>query len=160
MKTKHRAYALLEVLVIMTALVVLLALSVKPMRQAISEVPRANRVFRTWNVTCKALEMLKQDVEHCEEIVSLQDNTLTLRTAAGQITYEFDHGRLLRGIPGAGDASTWKLPHVRINAQLWQDAGKPYALQITTWNQQTVQGAEQIRLKQSYVYFQKGLTSK
>ena len=49
MTTKHRAYALTEMLIIIAALVLLMALSVKPFRLMITEIPRSSKIYQTQN---------------------------------------------------------------------------------------------------------------
>ena len=55
MKTKRRAYALTEMLVIIVMVAVLMGLFVRPFRTMISEIPRSARVCQTLNGTMKAL---------------------------------------------------------------------------------------------------------
>ena len=157
MTTKHRAYALTEMLIIIAALVVLMALSARPLRMMMTEIPRSGRIYQTQNTTTKAMKQLKDDIEKSRRIVDLQDGLLTLQHQDGRITYTFSDGQISRLESGNDSESTWTLPHVKVNTQLWKNEGTPYAVEITTWNQQTDSGRQQIRLKQSFVYFQKGL---
>ncbi len=66
MNTKHRAYALTEMLVIIVVLTVLMGLSIRPMRTLISEIPRSARVCQTLNTTTKVLEQLKNDITQAD----------------------------------------------------------------------------------------------
>ena len=158
MTTKHHAYALTEMLVIIAALVVLMALSAKPLRMMITEIPRSGRIYQTQNTTNKVMKQLKDDIEKSRRIVDLQDNLLTLEHQDGRIRYTFSDGQISRQTSDNNSGSTWTLPHVKVNTQLWKNNDTPYAVEITTWNQQTGTGRQQIRLKQSFVYFQKGVS--
>ncbi len=160
MTTKHRAYALTEMLIIIAALVLLMALSVKPFRMMMTEIPRSAKIYQTQNTTTKVMKQLKDDIEKSRRIVDLQDNLLTLEHQDGRIRYTFSNGQISRQTADNNPESTWILPHVKVDTQLWKNNDTPYAVQITTWNQQTVLGRQQIRLKQSFVYFQKGLNQR
>ena len=160
MTTKHRAYALTEMLVIIAALVLLMALSVKPFRLMITEIPRSGKIYQTQNTTTKVMKQLKEDTEKSRRIVDLQDNLLTLEHQDGRIRYTFSDGQISRQVSGNDSESTWTLPHVKMNTLLWENDDGPYAVEITTWNQQTGTGRQQIRLKQSFVYFQKGFNQR
>ena len=78
MKTKHRAYALTEMLVIIAAIVVLMALSARPLRTLISEIPRSARACQSFNTTSSFLKQLKKDVEISTRIVKLDNGILEL----------------------------------------------------------------------------------
>ena len=158
MTTKHHGYALTEMLVIIAALVVLMALSARPLRMMMTEIPRSGKIYQTQNTTTKVMKQLKDDIEKSRRIVDLQDNLLTLEHQDGRIRYTFSDGQISRRAFGNDSESTWILPHVKVNTQLWKNNDTPYAVEITTWNQQTGTGRRQIRLKQSFVYFQKGLS--
>jgi len=160
MSTKYRAYALTEMLIIIATLVVVIALSIRPFRMIIAEIPRSNKTYQVWNTTTKAMKQLKADVEKSRRIVDMQAHLLTLEHQNGQIKYTFSEGQISRQISGSDSESIWTLPHVKVNTQLWENNDTPYAVEITTWNQQTVTGRQQIRLKQSFVYFQKGLSQR
>lgn len=157
MNTKHRAYALTEMMVIIASLVVLIALSARPLRVMISEIPRLARVCQTLNTTQTALIQLKKDIEQSAQIVTLQNGALILKHDKDQITYLFSDGTITRrpGLNQQDAEYTWQLPHVRIEADLWSQNNKPCAVELTMWNQQTVLGQEQKKFKQAMVFFQK-----
>lgn len=158
MNTKRRAYSLIEMLVIIAALAVLMALSVRPTRILISEIPRSARTCQTLNTTQKALAQLKKDIERSGRIVTLHDNILTLENNDGTITtYHLTDGTITRqpGLNPQDAEYIWQLPNVRITAELWSQNNRPYAVELTTWSQQTVLDQEQKRFKQSMVFFQK-----
>ena len=157
MTTKLRGYALIEMLIIMSVLVVFMALSVKSVRTLVSGIPRSNRVYQVWNTTNKAMKQLKDDVEKSHNIVDLRDDLLTLQNQNGRITYKFSDGTISRHTSLDDSEAAWKLPYVKAKTQLWTNDGSPYAVQITTWSQQIISGEQQALLKQSFVYFQKGL---
>jgi Sec-independent protein translocase protein TatA len=156
MTTKHHAYALTEMLIIIAVLVVVMALSAKPLRMMMTEIPRSGKIYQTQNTTTTVMKQLKEDIEKSRRIVDLQDGLLTLERLDGRITYTISDGQISRQVFGNDSESTWTLPHVKVNTQLWKNNDTPYAVEITTWNQQTGTGKPQIRLKQSFVYFQKG----
>ena len=158
MNIKHRAYALTEMLVIIVVLVVLMSLSVRPMRTLISEIPRSARVCQTLNGTTQALEQLKNDIEQATRIRGLKDGVLTLEQNDGPVRYTLADGQITRrpGLHRSDAEFTWHLPDVRIETNLWNRNNQPYAFELTTWNQQTVLGREQARFKQTVVFFKKG----
>ena len=160
MTTKHYGYALTEILVIIAALVVLMTLIARPFRIMMSEIPRSAKIYQTQTTTTKVMKQLKDDIEKSRRIVDLQDNLLTLEHQDGRIRYTFSDGQISRQTSDNNPESTWILPHVKVDTQLWKNNDTPYAIQITTWNQQTVLGRQQIRLKQSFMYFQKGLNQR
>ncbi|RKY04925.1 MAG: hypothetical protein DRP56_09495 [Planctomycetota bacterium] len=160
MTTKHRAYALTEMLIIIAALVVVMALSAKPLRMMMTEIPRSGRIYQTQTTTTKVMKQLKDDIEKSRRIVDLQNGLLTLDHQNGRITYTISDGHISRRASGDDLETVWTLPNVKINTQLWENNDTPYAVEITTQNQQTGTGRQQVRLKQSFVYFQKRLSSK
>ena len=155
--TKHRAYALTEMLVIIAVLIVVMALSAKPFRTMIVEIPRSGKIYQTQNTTVKVMKQLKEDIEKSRRIVDLQNNLLTLDYQDHRITYLFSDGQISRQTSSNDSEAAWTLPDIKINTQLWKTNGTPYAVEITTQNQRTGTGKPKIHLKQSFVYFQKGL---
>ena len=158
MNTKHRAYALTEMLVIIVIIVVLMTLSVRPLRTLVSEIPRSARTCQSLNATTAALEQLKDDIEKSTQITGLENATLVLEHTAGSVTYTIADGRMTRS-PGLNPSDaeyTWKLPHVKIKTNLWNQDEQPYAVELTTWNQQNALGRDDVRFKQTAVFFQKG----
>jgi type II secretory pathway component PulJ len=158
MKIKRHAYALTEILVIIVILVVLISLTVRPLRMMISEIPRSARVCQTLNTTTKALDQLRDDVERAGRIAGLESGMLTLEQPDGMVRYTLADGQITRR-PAMNDASTeytWQLPHLKTEAKLWSDSEQPYAVELTTWNQQNALGRDDVRFKQTAVFFQKG----
>jgi len=157
MNTKHRAYALAEMLVIIVMVVVLMSLSVQPMRTLISEIPRSARICQTLNSTTKALGQLKKDIERASRIIGFKDGILTLEQYNGHVSYMLTDGQITRR-PGINDPDTeyiWLLPYLKTETKLWSQNNQPYAVELTTWNQQKVLGRDQVRFKQTVVFFQK-----
>lgn len=157
MNTKYHAYALTEMLIIIAMIVVVMALSVRPLRNMLSEIPRSARACQTLNTTTQALKQIKQDVEQSSQIIDLTDNTLILEQPDGTVTYTFTAGQITRrpGLQPQDDHFTWQLPNVLIETNLWQQNGTPYAVELATYNQQIVLGRKQTCFKQSTVFFQK-----
>ena len=158
MNTKHRAYALTEMLMIIAVLAVVMTLIVRPFRTMISEIPRSARVCQTLDGTTKALEQLKKDIEQSTEITQPNDATLTLKHDDGPVSYTFSDGQITRR-PAMNDSDTeytWQFPYLKTEANLWSKNDQPYAIELTTWNQQKTLGREQIHFKQTTVFFKKG----
>ena len=155
MTTKDRGYTLIEMLIIIAVLAIVITLSVKPFRTIISDIPRSSRIFQAWNTTTEVMKQLKADVEQSSRIIDLSDGLLTLEHGDSKIVYTFLDGKISRKASTDNSESLWKIPHVKINTQLWISDNIPYAIEITTWNQQNITGREQKRLRQSFVYYQK-----
>jgi len=158
MNTKHRAYALTEMLVIIVMIVVLMALSVRPMRTLISEFPRSARVCQTLNTATKALNQLRDDIERAGRIAGLTGGVLTLEQPDGTVRYTLADGQITRR-PAMNNSDTeyiWQLPHLKTEAKLWSDSEQPYAVELTTWNQQKDLARDNVRFKQTVVFFRKG----
>lgn len=157
MNSKRRAYALTEMLVIIASLAVLIALSVKPLRAIISEIPHSARACQSFNITQKALTQLKKDIEQSTQIVSLQNDILTLEHDKATVIYILTDGKIMRrpGVNPQDDEYTWQLPNVRVTADLWSQNNIPYALELMTWNNHSESGKKQKQFKQSLVFFQK-----
>lgn len=158
MNSKHRAYALTEMLVIIVIVAVLMALSVRPFRIMISEIPRSAGACRTLNNTTKALYQLKNDVELAHQITRLKGGILRLEQNNGPVVYTFTNGQITRrpGMNGSGTEYIWQLPNLKTESKLWSFNDRAYAVELTTWNQQTVLGREDARFKQTTVFFKKG----
>ena len=158
MNTKHHAYALTEMLVIIVILAVVLSLSVRPMRTLVAEIPRSARVCQTMNRATKALDQLKNDIERANRITGLKDGMLRLEQCDGPISYMLTDGQITRR-PAMNDSDTeytWQLPNIKTEVRLWNKNDQPYAVELTIWSQQKVLGKDQVRFKQSTVFFQKG----
>lgn len=160
MNIKCRGYALTEVLVIIVIIVVLMTLSVRPMRTLVSEIPRSARVCQTLNTTTKALEQLKNDIAQAGRIRGFKEGVLTLEQDGGPVHYTLADGQITRrpGLQRSDAEYTWHLPDVKIETNLWNRNNQPYAVELTTWNQQDVLGREQRRFKQTVVFYRKGLS--
>jgi type II secretory pathway component PulJ len=157
MNTKHRAYALTEMLVIIVMVAVLMGLSVRPFRTMISEIPRSARVCQTLNGAAKALDQLKNDIERASRITGLKDGILTLEHSGGPVSYTFAEGQITRR-PAMNDSDTeciWQIPYLKTEARLWNRNDQPYAIELTTWIQQKGFGNDPVRFKQSTVFFKK-----
>ena len=158
MKTKHRAYALTEILVIIVMVMVLITLSVRPLRTLISEIPRSARTCQSLNATTAALKQIKDDIETSIQITELDKRTLVLKHAAESVTYTIADGRMTRrpGLNPSEPEYTWQLPDVKITTTVWNRNNQPYAVELTTSNQQNVLGKDQSRFTQTVVFFKKG----
>ncbi|MHC5138407.1 MAG: hypothetical protein ACYSOF_00715 [Planctomycetota bacterium] len=158
MNTKYRAYALTEMLVIIVMVAVLMSLTVRPLRTLVSEIPRSARVCQTLNGTTKALDQLRNDVEQTIRITGLKNGVLTLEHPDGPVRYSFADGQITRrpALNDSGTEYTWPLPHVCIEMNIWHQYDQPYAVELTTWNQQKVLGRDESRFKQTVVFFRKG----
>lgn len=158
MKTKRRAYALTEMLVIIVMIVVLISLSVRPLRTLISEIPRSAHTCRSLNATTTVLKQIKDDIETSMQITELDNGTLVLKHAAESVTYRIADGRMTRrpGLNPSEAEYTWQLPDVKITTTLWRQNNQPYAVELTTSNQQNVLGKEQKNFTQTVVFFKKG----
>lgn len=158
MNTKHRAYALTEMLVIIVVLILLISLSVKPLRTLISEIPRSARVCQSLNSTTAVLGQIQSDIETSTEITGLKNGTLVLKHSTQSVSYTIADGRIIRcpGLNPSDAEYTWQLPNVEIKTNLWNRNNQPYAVELTTWNQQNILGRDDVRFKQTSVFFKKG----
>lgn len=163
MKIKRPAFTIIEILGVTAALVVLMALTVKPMRTMMADVPRSCRDFQTWTQTINMLDQLKTDVERSKRMLvfemdpRISHNLLYLECDDGLVSYALADGKVTRqsGVPGDSPQDAWDLSHVNMNWQFWKQNGWPYALEITTWSQRTILDRNQQKFKQTHVYFQK-----
>lgn len=158
MNTKHCGYALTEMLVIIAVIVVLMALSVRPLHTLLSEIPRSAGDCQSLNNTTSALKQIKQDIERSTQIIGLDNGSLILEQPEGAVTYTLTAGHITRrpGLHEKEAAYVWQLPDIIIEADLWEQDSKPYAVELITFNQQEVLGRRQKHFKQSTVFFQKG----
>ncbi len=158
------AYSLIEMLVVIGVLVAFLALAVRPMRELTGTVPRTNKMFRTWSVTTKALDQLKQDVEYCGQIEQIGLNEVRLVRDGDEIQYSFSRGLIVRRDISAGNTRQWQLEDVSVNSVVWKDSnGETHAVVIQTYSQRIdpavkdqSQQKTQPKLRQDFVYFKKG----
>jgi hypothetical protein len=163
MKTPRRAYAIIEILSIIAAIVVLMALSVQPMRAMLLEIPQTNRDFQAWTQTMGMLKCLKTDIEQSTRIrvfemdPRISGSLLYLERPEGLVSYSLENGQVLRQSALSNDtfgpSVSWVLPNVQISWRLWETNHGPYALEIRTWNQRISLGKNQKKFEQSCVYF-------
>ena len=157
MKRTRRGYTLLEMLAIITAITILMALSAKHIRILASEIPRSNRDHQVWLQTGNMLKQLKQDVEQSTRITAVDAGTegkqLHLQQAPEQIVYSLTDGAVRRQV---GDSTNqWHLPYVNIRWQIWERDNAAYAVEISTWTERVVFANTRKKYDQSCVYFQK-----
>lgn len=164
MKTCRRAYALIEIMVMIAAVTLLMALSVHPIRAALFEIPRMDRNYQGWIRTMDMLEALRRDVETASAIrftVQSDPNsyTLSLETEPGQVDYEFTDERVIRRFTGAGstmhEAVEWDLPDNGLRVNAWESGSGIYAVEIATWIQHRASGRVRRNFKQTHVFFRK-----
>lgn len=159
MKHIRRAYTILEMLSVIAALVVLMALSSRHIRTLASDIPRSNRDFQVWIQTQNMLKQLKNDVEQSTGIHVIDTDSpaggkvLRLQLPEELIIYTLTNGNVLRKTNTSQTA--WDLPHVNIRWQAWDRDGRPYAIEITTWMERPVLNKTRKKFEQSFVYFQK-----
>lgn len=159
MNPNRNAYTLLELLAIIAAVVVLMALSVKPMRTLVSDIPRAHRDFQTWIKTQGMLTQLKNDVEQSTHIKTvdidprISEPLLYLQQPEQLVIYSLTASDVFRQTETS--ETNWELPHVNINWHVWEDGGTPNAIEITTWTERIILNKSRKRFEQSFVYFQK-----
>ena len=158
MNTKHRAYALTEMLVIIVMVGVLMSLTVRPLRTMLSDIPRSARACQVLNATAKALDQLRNDIEQANRITGLNNGVLTLEHPDGPVRYFFADEEITRrpAMNDSGTEYTWQLPNLKTETNLWSQDNQAYAVELTTWSQQKVLDRDDIRFKQTTVFFQKG----
>ena len=158
MNTKYRAYALTEMLVIIVMVMVLMSLTVRPLRTMVSEIPRSARACQALNGTTKALDQLRNDVEQTICITGLKNGVLTLEHPDGPVRYSFADEQITRrpAIDNSDTEYTWQLPHLKTEVKLWSRNDRAYAVELSTWSRQKMQGRDEVRFKQTVVFFQKG----
>ncbi len=162
MNHKQRAYTLLEMLAIIMAIVVLMALSVRPMRAVICDIPRSMNDFQAWEQIGNILDQLQTDVKRSARMrvfpmdSRISGNLLYLEQTDGLVSYTLTNNQVVRQSdrPGDREQDIWELPHVQIQWSLWENNDISYALEITTWSQREILGQTQEKFKQSYVFFQ------
>lgn len=159
MKRTRGAYTLLEMLSVIAAIVVLMALSSRHIRTLASDVPRSNRDFQVWIQTQDMLKQLKNDIEHSTQINVVNSDSpdghklLQLQQPQELVTYSLTTGSVLRQTDTS--QADWNLSHVKIDWQIWDRNKNAYALEITTWTERAVLNKTREKFKQSFVYFQK-----
>lgn len=158
MKKTYRAYAMIEMLVIIVVLATLITLSVRPFRDMITELSRSTRTCQTVNLTAKAFDQVKSDIEQCDRIIGLENDILMLEESAGVVRYSFADGTIVRqpAEDGSVEEHVRELPNLRMEVKLWNHNTVPYAVELTTWDEQIALGKKRTQFKQSRVFFRKG----
>lgn len=159
MKRKRPAYTLLEMLAIIAAIVILMALSARHIRILAADVPRSNRDYQVWIQTQDMLRQLKQDVEQAVGMTVVEGDVtnggkhLHLQQTQELVVYLLTDGRVVR--EAGSSLNEWDLPYVNIRWEAWDRGEAPYAVEITTWTERTVLNKTRRKYDQSFVYFQK-----
>lgn len=162
MRTCRRAYALIEMLGIITAFALIMALSAAPMRTLLSEIPKADKNYQVWIQTMQMLGELRHDVEHAAEIkLSEMDSDagghlLLLKTPSGLVQYTIMDEHVIRELSTEDEVeqvlTEWKLPRNKISMELWSERERPLAVEVTTWTQDRAAKPKRNFL-QTYVFF-------
>lgn len=158
MKRVRSAYTLLEMLAIIAAIVVLMALSARHIRILAADLPRSNRDYQVWIQTQDMLRLLKQDVEQAVGMTVVEGDVtdgkeLHLQQPQALVVYLLTDGRVVR--KAGSSLNEWELPYVNIRWSAWSRGETPYAVEITTWTERTVLNKTRRKYDQSFVYFQK-----
>lgn len=158
MNFNRRAYSLTEILVIIVILATLITLSVRPLRTMTLEIPRSVGACQTLNITTNVLDLLQSDIEQAERIVDFRDSVLTLEHNDGLVRYSFADQQITRhpAMNDSGAEYTWQFACLKSQIHLWSQNNQPYAVELTTWNQQNAMDSQQVRFKQIRVFFRKG----
>jgi hypothetical protein len=151
----------MEMLAVIAALAVLMALSVRPMRMLVADIPRSHRDVQTLTRTMNMLEHLKKDVERSAGMLVVEmdprisGNLLYLEQDGGLVSYSLTDNTVIRqsGVPNDQPENTWDLPHVHLEWAVWKNDEIPYALEITTWSERVVLNRTRQNFKQTHVYF-------
>ncbi len=159
MTVKRRAYTLMEILAVIAAIVIIMALSARLFRSLAADVARANRDFQVWVQAQSMFEALKDDVESAVSMdlkrteSASEQAELVLRLPEEQVIYTPGDGKVLRATERS--QLEWQLPGLKIQWNPRRDNDTIYAIEITTWMQRTLSGRLQKKYEQSFVYFLK-----
>jgi hypothetical protein len=159
MKMRRRAYALIEILTMIAAIVLLMALSAQPAQTALAEIPRMDRNYQAWIQTTDMLETLREDVENASAVRLAEHSDpnsyfLMLETSAGPVEYTLADGQAGRTHDGR-TSTEWELPGSRLRVAAWSGNSGTYAVEVTTWVEQRSGSRVSKNFKQTHVFFRK-----
>lgn len=154
-----KGYALLEIIAILSAFAILMALSVQPMKTFLSEIPKADKQYQTWMKTMNMLSQIRNDIEHATTIrmdVSADEagRILSLEGPAGAVNYRVRDEWVVREQLPPENAEEWKLPDCRIVLDVWPTESNPAGVVVKTWDQ-TQAPIGRRNFEQTYVFFRK-----
>jgi type II secretory pathway component PulJ len=162
MKSRRRGYALIEILGMIAAMVLLMALSAEPARVALAEIPQMDRHYQAWIRMTDMLETLRRDVETASAIrlsepADPNSYSLSLETPAGTVDYRLGSGLVIRQQAGPStDATEWTLPAGRVKLNTWSGEAGTYAVEVATWVEQQAGGRTRKHYEQTHVFFRRG----
>lgn len=162
MRRVRRGYALLEMLAIIAALALIMALSAEPMRMLLSEIPKADRHYQVWMQTMGMLQELRSDIEQADtmELAAGDFETgnylLTLKKAGETVNYTITDEHSIRKSFMAGqvqkERTEWALPGNRIRMEVLPVGKEPAAIAVKTWTQDKSARVKR-HFEQTYVFF-------
>jgi len=158
---KLKGYTIMEMLAVLAALVVMMALLTKPMHQIISELPRSYKDYQTLTQTLHMLKHLQEDVEHSDHLSVIEmdprisSNLLILKQAGGLVSYCLADGKVVRqsNLPRDRKEDVWELPNVYLKWIVWKNEQGPIALELAVWNERPILGQSKQKFQQTHVYF-------
>ena len=100
----RKAYAIIEMLVMMSFLLVIMLVFTKPLKTLVSDIPRINRDFQTNSKMLVMLKQLQSDVESSKSLLEystdkrIGHNLLLMETDNGTICYELGNREVTKTV--------------------------------------------------------------
>ena len=162
MNRAERGFLLTETLLHLSLIVLILWLSVGPLRLFVRELHQTHQDYQTQCTVRNMLETLRRDIQQsCRMSVFESDNRtggnlLCLRNDQDLVLYQLTDGIVTRMSmpPRPGRDQQWILPKLRIDWKSWDDAaGRSQAVEIYTCIERKVLGKNRSFLKTAEVMF-------
>ncbi|MBN1456374.1 MAG: hypothetical protein JW912_00800 [Sedimentisphaerales bacterium] len=165
----RKAYALTEVLIMLSVIVVISFMCTEPIRTIIADMKQSQKDLQKNVGLLHMLRNLHDDVEKAVNLpersngMLRNDKVLLIEAKDKIISYQLEEDKVIKTIFPAGsgplpEEEMWFLSGANINWAVWENNGSGYAVEVSTSIDRKSRGKMHQRLKNSHVYFAKAKT--
>jgi hypothetical protein len=161
----RKAYALVEVLIIVVTLPFVLVVLDAVFRDIVRDIPRASRVVQENKTLVSMLNQLRSDIDQAVELpesfaertsdgesllIKLEDNIVCYQMGENEvIRYTFTNDKDI----DSANMRVWSLPTAEISWRLWRENGNGYAVEVKSYIKLKLREKYQKKMANSHVFF-------
>jgi hypothetical protein len=161
----RKAYALVEVLIIVLTLPFVLVVLDTVFRDIVRDIPRASRVVQENKTLDNMLNCLRSDVDKAVDLPESfaehvsDDKSLLIKEKDSMVCYQIQEGEVARynltrdkDIDSA-NMRIWSLPNAEIRWRVWRENNNGYAVEVKSYIKLKLREKYQKKMANSHVFF-------
>ncbi len=161
----RKAYALVEVLIVVMTLPFVLVVLDTVFRDIVIDIPRASRVVQENKTLVNMLNHLCSDIDQAVELPesfserTSDDKSLLIKLKDGIVCYQLGQDEVTRcTLTGDKDIDSanmrvWSLPTAEISWRLWRENDNGYAVEVKSYIRLKLREKYQKKMANSHVFF-------